>query len=133
MLEQLIRNYDTQLRNVREAQEDNDKLAGGTNVDVRGRMMAFLNQSLMQTEREWLAAKSQLGQAKLRLAELEKQQKNLDREQVSELAITKALAQNKTIVALKEQIATWKCRSIAPPKWPAAARRTRPSYGCRSR
>ncbi len=131
MLEQLIRNYDARLKGAREAQKDDAEKLGGGNTDVRARQLAHLNQTLAQTERELLGAKSQLTKARLHVRDLEEELKNHDKEQVPEYALTEALNQSKTVAALKAELASVEARldsavkTSAPGEQEAAVQRLR--------
>src|SRR5262249_41618309 len=80
ILDELVRRYEGQLKNAREAQRDDLLKVGGLSADHRGRLFAHLAKALNQAEREWLSAKSQLAQAQLKVSELEERLKHFDRE-----------------------------------------------------
>jgi capsular exopolysaccharide synthesis family protein len=105
VLEELVRKYETQLNQLRQAQKD-DQDGGGANknADVRGRTIFWFNQQLATYEKELLATESQLRQAKIKLAELQVREKNFAAEKIPDIDVTKALHQHKAVKAFKDEI-----------------------------
>jgi succinoglycan biosynthesis transport protein ExoP len=101
---ELIQKYEDQLREARRTQKEAAELAGAKSPDGRERILSFHLQQLGMQERELLTTEMELPKARLKLDELEAQEKSFEQLKIPESAILEALAKDQEILTLKAQI-----------------------------
>jgi hypothetical protein len=104
VLDDLVRKYETQLNQVRQAQKDDQDGGANKNADVRGRTIFWHNQQLASYEKELLATESELRKARLKLGGLEAREKDFASEPVPEVELAEALLNHKAVSALNSEI-----------------------------
>jgi capsular exopolysaccharide synthesis family protein len=102
--EQIVK-YEGELKTLRDEQRPLEEKLGSKSADVRARTQSFLQRELAVLEAELLKTRSARRQANLALITLEARQKQFDKLViVSDLDVNEALANNREILALQDEI-----------------------------